>query len=155
VREPPVLETPCDPAPTAGRVLSRLAIRVALMALVLAAIFCVYLSSPIVVRESGLPSKGRKVQAGRDLRSIITVAEAIHEDTGRYPESIEAMVGFRNEDGSPGIAALEKSPKDPWGHPYLYEVPAEGCAKATCLGNDGQPGGEGEAADTVVYREGG
>jgi general secretion pathway protein G len=126
-------------------VLSRLPVKGALLALLLAALFFVLFTS-VVIGPSG---RARAAVIRSDLKNIIMVAEAIRTDTGRYPASIESMVASKNEDGTPAIAGLEKHPKDPWGHPYLYEVPAEGRPKVTCLGNDGQPGGEGEAADTV------
>jgi hypothetical protein len=36
------------------------------------------------------------------------------------------MVGYKNEDGTGWIASLEKYPKDPWGHEYLYEITSDG-----------------------------
>jgi general secretion pathway protein G len=112
-----------------------------------------FLSAVVVVTTRGLPARGRKTRLDRDLRNIITVAEAIYTDTGRYPESIEAMVGAKNDDGTSAIASLEKYPKDPWGNEYLYELTSDGSPRATCLGSDNQPGGDGEAADTVVPDE--
>jgi general secretion pathway protein G len=109
----------------------------------------------VLVAFGGLPERGRKAMLERDLRNIITVAEAIHTDTGRYPASLEAMVRARNDDGAPATAFLEKHPQDPWGNRYLYEVAPDGRPRAACLGSDGRPGGDGEAADTVVPAEGG
>jgi general secretion pathway protein G len=111
------------------------------------------LSTIVVVTTRGLPQRGRKARIDRDLRNIITVAEAIYTDTGRWPESIDEMVGFKNEDGSVGIAALESYPRDPWGHEYLYEITSDGRPRATCLGSDNQPGGEGEGVDSVIPDE--
>ena len=101
----------------------------------------------------GAPPCRTPTRVEHDLRAIITVAEAIYTDTGRYPESIESMVGFKNGDGTAGIAALEKYPKDPWGHEYLYEITSDGSPRVTCLGSDNQPGGDGDAADTVLPNE--
>lgn len=112
-----------------------------------------FLSAVVVVTTRGLPARGRKTRINQDLRNVITVAEAIYTDTGRYPESIEVMVGFKNEDGTAGIAALEKYPKDPWGHEYLYEITSDGSPRVTCLGSDNQPGGEGEGTDTILPDE--
>ena len=112
-----------------------------------------FLSAVVVISTRGLPAKGRKTQVNRDLRSIVTVAEAIYTDTGRYPEDIQSMVNFKNEDGTVGIAGLEKYPKDPWGHEYLYEITSDGSPRVTCLGSDNQPGGDGEAMDTTLPSE--
>jgi general secretion pathway protein G len=112
-----------------------------------------FLSAVVVVTTKGLPAKGRKTKINQDLRAIVTVAEAIYTDTGRYPESIESMVNFKNEDGTTGIAGLERYPKDPWGHEYLYEITSDGSPRVTCLGSDNQPGGDGEGIDTVLPSE--
>ena len=112
-----------------------------------------FLSAVVVVTTRGLPARGRKTKIQQDLRSIITVAEAIYTDTGRYPEDIQSMVGFKNEDGTAGIAGLEKYPKDPWGHEYLYEITSDGSPRVTCLGSDNQPGGDGEGIDTILPNE--
>ena len=43
---------------------------------------------------------------------------------------------------------LEKAPKDPWGHDYLYLQPGlKGEIDVMSYGADGQPGGEGYDAD--------
>ena len=42
----------------------------------------------------------------------------------------------------------KEPPADPWGNPYLYRAPGQrGDFDILSLGKDGQPGGEGEAAD--------
>lgn len=66
---------------------------------------------------------------------------------GRYPESLDVLV-VKDENGE---SYLDEIPADPWGHDYVYEAPdANGHWRLLCLGSDGQPGGEGEAADIVV-----
>ena len=43
-------------------------------------------------------------------------------------------------------------PPDPWGHPYVYQTPGQqGEFDLLSYGKDGQPGGEGDAAD-ISYR---
>ena len=44
---------------------------------------------------------------------------------------------------------LERAvPPDPWGRPYAYRAPgARGDFDIVSLGKDGQPGGDGDAAD--------
>jgi len=107
-------------------------------------------ASNLLAMRTDMPTHcpGRnKVDA--DLRCILTVAQAISTDTGRWPESIEEMVDAKTADGKPAIASLEKLPKDPWFHEYKYEI-IDGSARVTCLGKDGVPGGEGEAIDVVI-----
>jgi type II secretion system (T2SS) protein G len=107
----------------------------------------------LLVSLPGPPVRDPPTRVNQDLRSILTVAEAIYTDTGRYPESIDMMVGYKNEDGTAGIASLEKYPKDPWGHEYLYKITSDGSPRVRCLGSDGQPGGDGEAMDTTLPNE--
>jgi general secretion pathway protein G len=109
------------------------------------------LSTIVVVSTRNLPARGRRVQVDSDLRNIHKVATAIFTDTGRWPESIEEMVGDKSADGKLRIAALEKMPKDPWGHEYLYEI-VDGNPRVTCLGYLNEEGGEGESED-VIYPE--
>jgi type II secretory pathway pseudopilin PulG len=144
-------EMPCDPAPTtaAGPARSKLAVRFVVIAGVLVAVGYVVLSV-VVVSGVSTPQARRKGGVKQDLRSIFTVAEAIYTDTGRYPESIESMVNFKNADGTPGLAALEKYPKDLWGHDYIYAITSKGWPLVACLGSDGRPGGEGDAADALL-----
>ena len=45
-------------------------------------------------------------------------------------------------------------PKDPWNHDYIYRFPGEhgDGPDITSLGQDGQPGGDGFAADIVSWK---
>ncbi len=106
------------------------------------------LSTIVVVSTRNLPARGRRTQIESELRNILTVAQAIYTDTGKWPESIEEMVNPQSQDGKPPIASLEKFPKDPWGNEYRYEI-LDGQARVTCLGNDNAEGGEGEAEDVI------
>lgn len=106
------------------------------------------LSTIVVVSTRNLPAKGRRTQVEADLRNILTVANTVYTETGRWPESIEEMVNAKSPDGKLLSASLEKFPKDPWGNEYRYEV-IDNAARVTCLGNDNAEGGENEAEDIV------
>lgn len=87
------------------------------------------------------------------LQNVTASLELYRLDVGRYPSQQE------------GLAALMAPPKtapgwngpylrraealrDPWGNPYLYKMPGEhGEVDVFTLGNDGAPGGTGEAQD--------
>ncbi|MDQ6707825.1 MAG: type II secretion system protein GspG, partial [Acidobacteriota bacterium] len=45
-------------------------------------------------------------------------------------------------------------PNDPWGHPYTYKYPGDHGDEpdVVCFGADGQPGGEGIAADILSWK---
>lgn len=73
-------------------------------------------------------------------------------DTGRYPtteEGLGALVVAPTNASRWGGPYLKKQvPLDPWGNPYLYRSPGKSKdVDITSLGKDGQPGGDGEAAD--------
>ena len=99
------------------------------------------------VRDAG--QEVREVKARLDMEEVRRTAEAFYHEQGRYPASIEEMVGASAPDGSPGLASLDELPRDPWGREYLYEL-VRGEPRVTCLGSDGAEGGEGEAADIVI-----
>lgn len=73
-------------------------------------------------------------------------------DTGHYPTSEQGLAALNakpaNEIKWDGPYLKKVVPPDPWGNPYLYKIPGEhGEFDLYSYGKDGQPGGEGEAAD--------
>jgi len=107
------------------------------------------LSAVVVVSTRGLPAKGRRTKIDQDLRKILTVAEAMYTESGRYPESIQEMVNPKAEDGTEMSMGLESYPKDPWQSEYVYDI-TSGRPTVTCLGSDKQPGGDGEGVDVTL-----
>lgn len=77
-------------------------------------------------------------------------------DVGRYPSTEQGLEALVVAPG--GVARwqgpyLRKAPPlDPWGNPYRYRQPGEhGEYDIVSYGTDGQPGGEGTAADVVNW----
>ena len=73
-------------------------------------------------------------------------------DTGRYPSAEEGLKVLVERPASEpkwaGPYLRKDVPLDPWGKPYVYRMPGEkGDYDLLSLGKDGQPGGNGEAAD--------
>jgi len=73
-------------------------------------------------------------------------------DTGHFPTSEQGLSALfakpANEPKWDGPYLKKEAPADPWGQPYLYRSPGpRGDYEIISLGKDGQPGGEGEAAD--------
>jgi general secretion pathway protein G len=73
-------------------------------------------------------------------------------DVGHYPSTEEGLAALitrpANQAKWDGPYLSKKVPMDPWGNPYIYKFPGEhGDYDLISLGKDGQPGGEGEAAD--------
>jgi len=77
-------------------------------------------------------------------------------DTGRYPTTEQGLnaivVRPANESKWQGPYLAKAVPVDPWGNPYQYRQPGEhGEYDLWSFGNDGQPGGTGEAADVTNW----
>ncbi len=73
-------------------------------------------------------------------------------DTGHYPSAEEGLSALvtrpANEVRWDGPYLKKGVPKDPWDSAYVYKIPGEHSEyDLLSFGKDGQPGGEGEAAD--------
>ncbi|GAB6064586.1 type II secretion system major pseudopilin GspG [Deferrisoma palaeochoriense] len=85
--------------------------------------------------------------AKAQIEMLATACDTFRLDVGRYPRSLEEL-RHSTEPGWDGPYLPKEIPKDPWGNPYLYKVPGDhGDYDIISLGADGQPGGEGNAAD--------
>lgn len=98
-----------------------------------------------------------KVQtAGVQIKLLRGAVETMRMDVGVYPP---AEVGLAMLVTPPADASLrarwkgpyldEAVPLDPWGNPYVYQIPGEDSHPFSIfsLGADGKPGGEGNDAD--------
>ncbi|MFT3954437.1 MAG: type II secretion system major pseudopilin GspG [Piscinibacter sp.] len=77
-------------------------------------------------------------------------------DVGQYPTSEQGLGALRAAPQQvlrwQGPYLKRDIPDDPWGRPYVYKRPGQhGDYDLVSLGADGQPGGEGEAADVVSW----
>jgi general secretion pathway protein G len=114
------------------------------------------------------PNVFQHVFAARDsaARSQISMIESALEtyrmDNGAYPTTDQGLAALWEEPGNEPAANwrgpyLRKAvPLDPWKNPYVYVSPGEVNPKSFdlySLGSDGQPGGEGEAADITSWQQ--
>ena len=94
----------------------------------------------------GAKSKTAGVQIA-DLQKALDIFKL---DVGRYPTSEEGLEALSKQPGNVrgwnGLYLNGGVPSDPWNNPYRYTY-ANGRVEILSLGSDGQPGGEGEAAD--------
>lgn len=77
-------------------------------------------------------------------------------DVGHYPtaeQGLSALVTRPATEAKWEGPYLKKGiPPDPWGNAYVFKLPGEhGEYDLISLGKDGQPGGEGEAADITNW----
>lgn len=77
-------------------------------------------------------------------------------DVGHYPTTEQGLLALRRapqqEARWQGPYLKRDVPDDPWGRAYLYRRPGQhGEYDLISLGADGQPGGDGEAADVTSW----
>lgn len=101
------------------------------------------------------PDEARKIAAKQDIATLVQALKLYRLDNMRYPtteQTLQALVVKPSLNPVPqnwkAGGYLDRLPKDPWGHPYLYLSPGRnGDIDVVSLGADGQPGGEGNDAD--------
>jgi general secretion pathway protein G len=77
-------------------------------------------------------------------------------DVGQYPTTEQGLAALRTAPANTprwqGPYLKREVPLDPWQHAYQYKAPGQhGDYDLVSLGSDGQPGGEGEAADVTNW----
>ena len=103
-------------------------------------------AAAVAVNVVGALADARLKQAKTDLHTLETCLDMYKVDKGRYPTS---------EEGLQAVVAAGKCKaglKDPWKNDYIYMYPGQVHADSFDIksyGSDGQPGGDGEAADIV------
>jgi general secretion pathway protein G len=89
----------------------------------------------------------------QDIRAIESAMKLYRLDRFRYPSTDEGLAALVTAPSDPTVpwppgGYLDRMPKDPWDHPYLYAYPGKhGEFDVYSLGRDGQDGGEGLDAD--------
>lgn len=90
---------------------------------------------------------------------IDALEKALHQyrlDVGNYPATEQGLAALATRPGNEarwqGPYLSKLPPADPWGRPYAYKYPGERSEfDLLSYGKDGQPGGEGEAADITNW----
>ncbi len=113
------------------------------------------LASVVVPRIMDNPDKARVVKAKSDIRALEAALNLYRLDNFQYPSTDQGLRALvEKPGGSPEPrnykdgGYIDRLPKDPWGNDYEYLNPGRhGDIDIYSLGADGQPGGEGIAAD--------
>lgn len=127
---------------------------------VLVTIFIIGLiSGAAVLAVRGPLENARSTRVQNDLSTFSNALELYSLSMGTYPsqsQGLRALVERPSDAGngaaypSGGFLGKDTVPLDPWGRPYIYEVPASRSRQPYdlySLGADGQEGGEGQDAD--------
>ncbi|MEY4907149.1 MAG: hypothetical protein RL260_867 [Pseudomonadota bacterium] len=79
-------------------------------------------------------------------------------DVGQYPTTEQGLAALRTTPAGVGVSKWQGPylkrdiPADPWGRAYIYQAPGQhGDFDLSSTGSDGQPGGQGEAADVTSW----
>jgi general secretion pathway protein G len=102
--------------------------------------------------------KTRVTAARNQIDNFMTALGSYKLDTGTFPTSEQGLKALREKPADlnqwAGPYMPKDIPKDPWDHEYVYKYPGEHGdePEITCLGADGQPGGEGMNADIVSWK---
>jgi general secretion pathway protein G len=128
-----------------------------LLELLIVVIILGLLAALVGPRLFGTLDKAKRQVAKTQIELLSGALNQYRLDVGRYPGSeqgLKALVappeGVERWNGP----YLEKGvPEDPWGHDYVYRSPGEhGEYDIISYGQDGEPGGEGEAADVTSWQ---
>ncbi|MEO5370792.1 MAG: type II secretion system major pseudopilin GspG [Magnetococcus sp. DMHC-1] len=116
----------------------------------------------IIPKIMSRPDEARHTKAVLDIQSIGQALDLYRLDNKQYPtteQTLKALVVKPETEPVPrrwrqeGYLAV--MPVDPWGNPYVYLSPGlHGSYDLLSMGNDGMPGGEGDAADIVSWKPG-
>ena len=102
--------------------------------------------------------KARVTAARTQIENLMTALGEYKLDTGLFPTTEQGLQALRVKPPDAAIwngPYLQKDlPKDPWGHEYIYKFPGDhgDGPDIISLGQDGQPGGEGFAADICSWK---
>ncbi len=108
--------------------------------------------------------KGRITATSVQISNLESVLELYRMDSARYPtteQGLDALVNAPDDARNyppGGYLQKRRVPEDPWGNPYEYEQPGQNNPESYDLwsfGADGNPGGDGVAADIGNWNYGG
>ena len=133
-----------DVDPEAGYTLTEMLVVIGIICLIAAVL------TPSLMGQLG---RARVKAAELEVQTIASAVEMFRSDVGRYPTQTEGLMALvkepANVDGWTGPYVRDrKALLDPWNHPVLYKLDANGeHFYVQSLGSDGQPGGSGTARD--------
>lgn len=113
------------------------------------------LATVIVPKFLDKPDEARVARAQQDVQALVTALNLYRLDNLAYPSTEQGLQALVSKPaGSPEAknwragGYVDRLLKDPWSREYLYLSPGQrGEIDVYSLGADGQPGGEGPAAD--------
>ena len=113
------------------------------------------LAAVIVPSVINKVDEARVSKAKADIASLETALTMYRLDNSKYPTTDQGLQALVVQPTDPSIrhwrtgGSLQRISKDPWGADYQYSLPGTHGKEYDLftLGSDGQPGGDGSAAD--------
>ncbi len=117
------------------------------------------LAALVVPRIMGRTDDAKRTAAKVQIRNIEGALQLYKLDNGVYPSTEQGLKALIEK---PSVGVVPKKwkvggylpnlPEDPWGNTYKYLSPSKkGDYEITCLGTDGEVGGEGINADITNW----
>ena len=119
------------------------------------------LATFVVLNVLPAQDKAMVQKARGDIAQLESAIEMYRLDMFDYPEEsaglqalVEVPAGIDNPERYRPGGYIKRLQDDPWGRPYIYRYPGEnGVIDIISYGSDGEPGGEGQAADIVSWEQ--
>jgi general secretion pathway protein G len=116
------------------------------------------LAAFVVPKIMSRPDEARMAKARQDIKAIESALNLYRLDNYRYPSTDQGLQALVTKPANASNwkqgGYLERLPKDPWNHDYMYLSPGtKGEVDIYSLGADGQTGGEGVDADIGNWME--
>jgi general secretion pathway protein G len=112
----------------------------------------------VLPRMMGQAERARRTSARAQINAYMTALGSYKLDTGNYPTTEQGLQALRAKpegvENWQGPYTDKDIGNDPWTHPYVYRYPGEHGDEPDiiCYGADGQPGGDGNSADIVSWK---
>jgi general secretion pathway protein G len=100
----------------------------------------------------------KRTAAHAQINGFMTALGTYKLDTGTFPTTEEGLKALREKpegvNGWQGPYLQKDLPKDPWKNDYVYKYPGDHGDEPDVVsyGLDGQPGGDGNNADIVSWK---
>jgi general secretion pathway protein G len=98
-----------------------------LIELLLVMVIIAILAAVVVPKFTGRTQQARVAAAKADISNLKLALQTFETDNDRFPTSEEGLQALVEKPAAelPGWkhSYIEKTPIDPWGHPYIYKCP--------------------------------
>ena len=126
--------------------------------MVVVTIIALFAALVLAENDAARPTAPARTAARAQINAYMTALGSYKLDTGVFPTTEQGLQALRvKARGRQQLAGpyLQKDiENDPWGHPYVYKYPGDHGDEPDIMsyGADGQPGGDGNNADIVSWK---